>query len=556
MNPLARAARLCRTLRPLRREQVVGQVVHRARREFESLASLLKRPAPPFPGLRAKAREYPPPLHPNAAPELLRGRFRFLNREGDMGWPPAWDARGLPKLWAYNLHYFDWTWALEFADARLAALDWMETHLPARDACGWEPYPISLRAPNWCGYFLARHREATLADARLREPLWRSLWMQAEWLAAHREFHIGANHLLENAVALAVVGSVFRGAGADRWLKLGVGLLVREIPEQILPDGMHYERSPMYHARMTLAFAALSAVGTPEVRAIVDARLPAMRAALAATSHPDGRIALLNDAAFGIYPEPADLGADPATASRGAWALRDAGYFGWRGDDGEYLVCDAGAIAPDHQPGHAHGDIFSFEWSVGGRRVVVDAGVFDYVAGDMRAWCRSTRAHNTLEIDGAAQCEFWGAFRVGRRGRPRDARWTPSADGFELEAWHDGYRHLGARHRRRFAFRAPGELLVEDFVEIRRAAILRRFLHFAPGSEIRLGNDGRSALVRCGQVAVQAAWTEGTATVGEGWHCPEFGVRERAPLLELRSEASPSAGPWTGSLRLKATVAT
>ena len=108
------------------------------------------------------------------------------------------------------------------------------------------------------------------------------------------------------------------------------------------------------------------------------------------------------------------------------FALRDAGYYGARGS-GHYVVCDAAPIGPDYQPGHAHGDLLSFELSLAGRRVIVDAGVHGYDGDPLRAWCRSTRAHNTVEIDGEDQCEFWGTFRVARRARPRDVVWTPRA---------------------------------------------------------------------------------------------------------------------------------
>ena len=79
-------------------------------------------------------------------------------------------------------------------------------------------------------------------------------------------------------------------------------------------------------------------------------------------------------------------------------------------------------IGPDYQPGHAHGDLLSFELSFAGRRVVTDSGVHGYDGDPLRAWCRSTHAHNTVEIDGQSQCEFWSVFRVARRARPRDVR--------------------------------------------------------------------------------------------------------------------------------------
>ena len=64
------------------------------------------------------------------------------------------------------------------------------------------------------------------------------------FLRGRLEFHLLANHLLENAFALYIGGLI---TNEDVFIKEGKKLLVRELKEQVLEDGMHYERSPMYH---------------------------------------------------------------------------------------------------------------------------------------------------------------------------------------------------------------------------------------------------------------------------------------------------------------------
>jgi len=208
-------------------------------------------------------------------------------------------------------------------------------------------------------------------------------------------------------------------------------------------------------------------------------KLSSIDSALAALHHPDGGIALLNDSALNLYTDPAELrqyigraiGEATNTKSQPAnnqpFALNESGYFGARNASESYVICDAGPIGPDYLPGHAHGDIFSFELSLRGYRVIVDSGTHDYEVGEMRNYCRSTRAHNTIEIDNQDQCEFWGAFRVGRRGRPHDVRWEPlDGGGFRLSGWHDGYQHLpGApTHRRTFVWHPQEVLMIKDEV--------------------------------------------------------------------------------------------
>ena len=162
---LAAVGRLLRTIRHLRPRQIGSQVVHRLRR---NRSGPRRAPSPErMPEIRwADEVIVPPPpaagAHDRAT--LLAGSVTFQNRTEAMGFPPDWGLTGLPLLWRYHLHYHEFLWCLGFADARLAALHWIEHHGPGRGQVGWEPYPTSLRLANWCALFLGRHREQTLAD--------------------------------------------------------------------------------------------------------------------------------------------------------------------------------------------------------------------------------------------------------------------------------------------------------------------------------------------------------------------------------------------------------
>jgi uncharacterized heparinase superfamily protein len=99
---------------------------------------------------------------------------------------------------------------------------------------------------------------------------------------------------------------------------------------------------------------------------------------------------------------------------------------------------------PDVLPAHGHGDILGFEWTVAGRRLVVDTGVFEYAPGERRRKSRSTEAHNTVTVDGADQCEFYGEFRVARRARVTVERADVGGGRIEVTASHDGFTRLPA----------------------------------------------------------------------------------------------------------------
>lgn len=473
----------------------------------------------------------------NRATDILVGRLSFLNNAQDVGWFPDWEVKNLPKLWQYNLHYFEWLWALEYGDAKRVAGDWIDNHPLGHGQVGWEPYPISLRLMNWCAVFWGRFREQVEGDRAFLEKLWCSICWQVQWLTRRLEIHLLGNHYFENGAALAFVGSCFKGEQASKWFEKGYCILREQIAEQILSDGMHFELSPMYHCRVVYVLAMLMATGNEQLIQLVAEPLGRMLKALDAVCHPDGRIALLNDSAFGIYNEPDELRSFccelPSVAplapsmTEGCFALPDAGYYGWRDGEGNYVICDFGKIGPDYIPGHAHADIFSFELSLRGHRVIVDAGVHDYEASESRRYCRSTKAHNTIEIDGHDQCEMWGIFRVARRGQPHNVRWKPSQEGFELSAWHDGYKRLKGKpiHRRKFTWHKRDSLRIEDIITASKPQSVVSRLHLHPNCKID-------------QIKARTAWVtypegnfriifsgNGRLSIEDSSNCPEFGKK-------------------------------
>jgi uncharacterized heparinase superfamily protein len=298
-------ALLFHTIRHLR----AGQVASRA---YFRLADRLGNPSAWYRRLRPmeigdcrwspRADFLPPEQQGNLAAAIGEGRFRFQNDERCVGRPFDWDFVDAPLLWRYNLHYFDYVWSLEFSAAREIAMDWINRHAIGRGQVGWEPYPTSLRLMNWCGFFFGRHLRQVRADSQFLQAIQKSIGMQAAWLSRRLEYHLLGNHLLENAAALALVGSCFDGPEAERCSRMGMRILRMELEEQVLADGMHFELSPMYHSRVLYLLLSMMNVVPEEICDWLGGYATKMLDALAFTSHPDGRIALLNDSAFGVYP--------------------------------------------------------------------------------------------------------------------------------------------------------------------------------------------------------------------------------------------------------------
>jgi len=122
--------RLFHTVKHLKPRQIVGQVRNRVRSRLENHARFLSQPVPEYSGCRwpKDMKVLPPGMQANTASDILAGRLSFLNNTQDIGWMLDWQCVGLPKLWQYNLHYFEWLWALEYEDAKAVMLDWISHH--------------------------------------------------------------------------------------------------------------------------------------------------------------------------------------------------------------------------------------------------------------------------------------------------------------------------------------------------------------------------------------------------------------------------------------------
>jgi uncharacterized heparinase superfamily protein len=132
----------------------------------------------------------------------------------------------------------------------------------------------------------------------------RSLCVQVRYLRKRLEYHLLANHLLANAKALVFAGTYFAGAEAEGWLRKGMALYRKQLPEQILADGVHFERSAMYHA---IILEDLLDCFNLTGDAFFAPWIERMRTGLELLTGPDGRLAKFNDAAEGIALAPAEL---------------------------------------------------------------------------------------------------------------------------------------------------------------------------------------------------------------------------------------------------------
>jgi uncharacterized heparinase superfamily protein len=512
--------------------------------------------------------------------QLKCGEFLFLNQPKEIT-EPDWNVRYVSHLWNYQFHYHDYIVGLMRAwvenddfEAKQRAKKLIESWITmARVGVsdGWDAYPLSLRTVNWI-YAYALLAESEPDSLFLKR--WRtSIFQQLDFLSYHLEKHLLANHLFKNVKALVIGGLFFvHTERGQEWLTEGERRLADELAEQVLVDGGHYERAPMYHAQ-TLGdalecYALLKAFGRVSATECMRARLVKMARYLAALSYVDGSLALFNDSANAVETRPIPLleavsrvcgeAVSSSTAN-----FTDSGYYVWQSaDQREKIVVDAGELSVTYNTAHAHCDMLSYELWMNGAPLVVDSGVHGYGGDEFREYCRSTRAHNTVMVDDVEQSEVWGTFRVARRAKVIRASATENAQGWQFEGEAQGYGGNGLRHLRSVKRFASGEWEVKDQLSLRNIAsvgnVARSFIHLHPAVRVsREGNNflcetenGKIVIEPFGEVTLELVAGALSPQV-QGWWFPEFGVAMRSATIVLRFILKKENNPQVIGYRIK-----
>ena len=539
---MSRVTRYWHTARHLKASQIVGRLVFRFRRPRIDRGA-----APALRALSTAGWAHSAPRQPHMLGEET---FKFLNETRLLS-DHGWDDPEVPKLWRYNLHYFDDL----LADPSTERHEWHHALLrrwvrenPPGSGSGWESYPTSMRLVNWIKFSLDGNALPTECID--------SLGVQARWLMRRLEFHLLGNHLFVNAKALVFAGLFFRGPEAERWVNRGLEILHAQMHEQILKDGGQFERSPMYHALALEDMLDLhNVVGTfagavPAIWRSFVATWPdvigRMRHWFAAMCHPDGEISLFNDAAIGVSAAPATLedyaerlGLGPVRhVNDHVTKLLETGYVRLARANA-VAILDVGDVGPDYLPAHAHADTLSFELSVAGHRVFVNGGTSLYEPGEERNRQRSTAAHNTVVVAGKDSSEVWGGFRVARRARPAGLSIDDRNDRVTMVTCsHTGYRRLPGRplHTRRWSM-SSDSIVVEDTVSPAVHPAEARFhLHPSIVIEERGDNGGHVTLRLLDGTAVHVAAECGRLRIDPAYYHPQFGVSEPATVLAVALE--------------------
>lgn len=427
----------------------------------------------------------------------------------------GWHVPQASHLWNYNLHYLEFLIPLAvksqgapqswyFSKWKEILLSWMSQ----QGSDSYEPYTISMRLPNIliCMELLAGEIKGTALESQI----YASVYRQYRYLLRSMERSLLGNHYFENLKTAVICSILFK---EDSIYRKNFRRFLRQAEEQILPDGVHFERSLMYHKiileDMLRVVTVLLSVKSKDAQKLAPV-IQKMAQALEGLERGFCETPLFNDAGDNTAKGSKELLAAARKAChalgqqvdfQGGAFYQDAGYYKLYDDKNKIAVLfDCGEIGPRYMAGHSHCDCLSFELSAGGRKIFSNSGTGQY-QGKLRPFFRSTAAHNTVMADNREQSQLWGEHRAGRRikrvgckthlaGSNRQA-----SPGGRLTGRFVSYQ--GDAFQRSLELR-EGKLVITDSLRVRGKGThtARQFFHLVPGLHYR--QDGRQVKVMDG----------------------------------------------------------
>ena len=295
---------------------------------------------------------------------------------------------------------------------------------------------VAIRAVNWM-YAVAMIQDSMLVTDTFVKKLNRSLYQHGWFIYNNLERTIpySNNHLFSDLVGLAYLGLLFKEKKKGmQWLEYAVTSLFEEIRCQVLPSGVHYERSVSYHRLMTeMVLASVYALkrGGIAIPAEIDYRAGSMLTYISSYSKPnhlsplmedndDGRLLPFVHRDFRQHDYLLDstslecrmlsLGVEQILFNDNAITTlyKDAGHAVLRKSD-VYLFITNGeqsgyAVNRKTVGTHTHNDKLSFELALGEDDVIIDPGAYIYTPDPKKSnEFRSTIKHNTVVVDDEEQ---------------------------------------------------------------------------------------------------------------------------------------------------------
>ncbi len=354
------------------------------------------------------------------------------------------------------------------------------------------------------------------------------------------------NHTIAEAAGLIYAGLLFpKMELAERWLAYGLYLLEQEAPHQIRQDGGGREEAIWYLRFISDLYGLVIELLRHHQQLIPQKLVQASERShtfLHAMMRPgDGALPYVGDGDSGYALSPfLRFVPIPVESVPGLTSFHLSGFSILRGRNQERLLFDHGELGMAPCYAHGHADALSVQLEIGRQEILIDPGTFSYTGHpDWRQYFRSTRAHNTVTVDGRDQAVQETSFLWSQPFETHLIYRDETPEGkITVLARHYAYvQQCGVTHWRGVVYQPPGSWLVWDWL----TGTGTHHLELNWNLGLSPVQSPTSYVLACEGQPVQLSVEGGQASLhrGEtdppsGWRSSTYGSKE--PLTTLRVE--------------------
>lgn len=424
---------------------------------------------------------------------------------------------------------------------------------------------VAIRAVNWL-FAVAMIMESDVVTESFINKIYKSFYQHGWYIFNNLEKSVpySNNHLFSDYAGLIYLAILFQNTKYGRkWKAYVIPEFYNEIRRQILPSGVHYERSVSYHRLMTELASypcyLLKRMGYT-IPSDIEYRVSSMYSFIATYTKDNGRAPLIEDNDDGRFLpfmrrdfRRHDYMLDPNSVENKLVANEiqlfgfekatsrlylDAGHAILRKGEAYLFVTNGGFSKYEDESKergtHTHNDRLSFELAIGNDDVFVDPGAYIYTPDPEKYYeFHSTAKHNTIVVDGEEQNNL-------NKNSVFLLKKNSVMTAFEMEsdtACRGGYRTLeqSMSHNRLFQLNEDCLTIDDEIIKAGKSHHAVLSYHLSPEVEARIADDiveieTSSYLVK--MMVVQDD-KQRSLTIEDDTYSPSYGVSVRSKTVRV-----------------------
>jgi len=406
----------------------------------------------------------------NSRDILVNNTFNILNRSLSFTAEIPWNYPNNGKDWRDNLSFFFFLTQEDLSKEKGLIYIYLYCDQYKNIKLENENLVISYRTINWIK-FISKHQLE-------RKTLDRVLYSDYRYLLSILAYNKGGYELLVNGISLLFGAYYFK---APDLLKEAKIILSRELSEQILSDGAHFQKSQMFHNLILVHLLDCynlmlnnTVFEDEQLSNLIQSKICAMLSFNQNIVYKNNDFACFNECVNGYIIPNNEIENYASSLQLKPFdiPLKASGFRKITIDKMECVI-DIGKMGPDYCLHFAHAGVFTFDLRYNNQTFIVNNGTSTFEDKITRYREKSTGYHNTVSYKNKSQAEFFSLFKVASRPETN----VLQEDKTYFKATHNGFKRFDALHQREFKFYPNGVLITDEIKHLSNHKDLS-FAHF------------------------------------------------------------------------------